>query len=135
MIRSQSITRTGLSMPSNFIFNVIICLFQVYTAQTATVSFTTSCSHSHVNYYNSGGSYVTYFCTLNLINTYKSGSTYYSNINFAAGTGQKISITDNANCNWKISFTLNFNCSIVTPNCYDCSSYYTCTSCKNSYYL
>lgn len=110
----------------------------MYTAQIATVSFTTSCSHTHVDYLNSGGSYVAFFCTLLLTNSYKSGSVYYSNINFGAGSGQKFYISDYdnvPNCNWKISFNLNFNCSIVTPNCYDCSSYNTCTSCKNSYYL
>ena len=66
------------------------------------------------------------------------GWTHTFNVNIGNGNSQSIVLMDwnnNRMCSWSYSFQLNFNCSIVTSQCYDCSSYTTCTNCVGGYFL
>lgn len=101
---------------------------------TLAVTFSTKCPNLRIIFMNSMASITSNYSTVG----YNNGNNYSYSFGISMGTKQSISLIDwnsATTCNWSFNFMLNFSCSIVTPNCYDCSSYTTCTYCVSGYFL
>lgn len=98
------------------------------------MTFSTQCPNLRILFANSVGSIINNYSAVG----YNNGSNYSYSFGISSGTKQSISLIDwsgSNSCNWSFNFRLNFSCSIVNSNCYDCSSYTTCTYCVSGYFL